>query len=40
MCDRVCVLDEGRLSFDGAVTDGLAFYEHLRATPTATVRPA
>lgn len=40
VCDRVCVLDEGRLSFDGAVPDGLAFYEHLRATPAATVRPA
>jgi ABC-2 type transport system ATP-binding protein len=39
VCDRVCVMDEGRLSFDGSVPDGLAFYEHLRATPLSTVRP-
>jgi lipopolysaccharide transport system ATP-binding protein len=33
MCDRVCVLEQGRLLFDGAVDDGLAFYEQLTAAP-------
>jgi len=31
MCDRVCVLDSGRLEFDGDVEEGLAFYEQLIA---------
>lgn len=29
MCDRVCVLDHGRILFDGAVDDGLDFYEQM-----------
>lgn len=33
LCDRVCVLDEGRLVFDGEVPAGLAHYERLRAEP-------
>ncbi len=33
MCDRVCVLEHGQLQFDGAVDEGLAFYEQLTATP-------
>jgi len=40
VCDRVCVLEEGRLSFDGSVSDGLGYYAHLRATPASAVRPA
>jgi ABC-type polysaccharide/polyol phosphate transport system ATPase subunit len=39
VCDRVCVLDDGRLSFDGGVQDGLAFYAGLTAHPAVTVRP-
>lgn len=39
VCDRVCVLDEGRLRFDGPVPDGLAFYRELISTPAAAVRP-
>ncbi len=31
MCDRVCVLDQGRVRFDGPVEDGLAFYAELTA---------
>lgn len=31
MCDRVCVLDQGRLQFDGGVEEGLAFYADLTA---------
>ncbi len=31
LCDRVCVLDRGRLLFDGAVEEGLTFYERLTA---------
>jgi len=38
VCDRVCVLDEGRLQFDGAVREGLAFYNGLTRTPAPTVR--
>jgi ABC-type polysaccharide/polyol phosphate transport system ATPase subunit len=33
MCDRVCVLEHGRLQFDGSVNDGLAFYEQLTEAP-------
>jgi lipopolysaccharide transport system ATP-binding protein len=29
MCERVCVLDQGRVQFDGPVEDGLAFYKRL-----------
>jgi ABC-type polysaccharide/polyol phosphate transport system ATPase subunit len=29
MCDRVCVLDQGRVVFDGPAEEGLAFYEEL-----------
>lgn len=39
VCDRVCVLDDGRLRFDGTVPEGLAFYQALLATPVTTVRP-
>ena len=31
ICDRVLVLDHGRLLFDGAVDDGLAHYADLAA---------
>jgi ABC-type polysaccharide/polyol phosphate transport system ATPase subunit len=31
LCDRVCVLDQGRLVFDGPVEDGLAYYEQMTA---------
>jgi lipopolysaccharide transport system ATP-binding protein len=31
MCDRICVLDQGRLQFDGDVEEGLEFYEQLTA---------
>ncbi len=34
ICRRVCVLDRGRLMYDGEVGDGLAMYERLTATPT------
>jgi ABC-type polysaccharide/polyol phosphate transport system ATPase subunit len=27
LCHRVCVLEQGRLTFDGPLEDGLAFYE-------------
>ncbi|MEI6666616.1 MAG: ABC transporter ATP-binding protein [Acidobacteriota bacterium] len=33
ICDRVLVLDRGRILFDGAVEDGLACYEDLAAQP-------
>jgi len=29
LCDRVCILEHGRLLFDGAVEEGLAFYADL-----------
>ena len=35
MCDRVCVLDQGQVRFDGDVEEGLAFYEEL----TGAARP-
>jgi ABC-type polysaccharide/polyol phosphate transport system ATPase subunit len=31
LCDRVCVLEHGRLVFDGAVDEGLSFYARLTA---------
>jgi len=34
LCDRVCVLDQGRLVFDGTVNEGLAYYKHLTAATT------
>jgi len=40
VCDRVCVLDQGRLHFDGSVRDGLDAYAALRSTPAPVVRPA
>lgn len=40
VCDRVCVLEEGRLCFDGSVSEGLAYYADLRAIPAPAVRPA
>jgi ABC-type polysaccharide/polyol phosphate transport system ATPase subunit len=38
VCDRVCVLNDGRLQFDGGVADCLAFYDRLRAMPAPAVR--
>ena len=29
MCDRVCVLDHGRIQFDGSVKDGLQYYKEM-----------
>ena len=40
VCDRVCVLDAGRLAFDGGVREGLARYADLRLAPSPVVRPA
>ena len=31
LCDRVCVLDHGRVQFDGGVDEGLAHYAALTA---------
>ena len=39
VCDRVCVLDEGELRFDGSVGEGLAFYDGLRQSAERIVRP-
>jgi ABC-type polysaccharide/polyol phosphate transport system ATPase subunit len=36
MCDRVCVLEQGRLQFDGTVDEGLSFYEQLTLAPITT----
>jgi ABC-type polysaccharide/polyol phosphate transport system ATPase subunit/SAM-dependent methyltransferase len=35
ICRRVCVLDRGRLIFDGDVDNGLAMYERAMETPAA-----
>jgi ABC-type polysaccharide/polyol phosphate transport system ATPase subunit len=35
ICRRVCVLDKGRLAFDGDVDGGLDFYDRLLAHPVA-----
>jgi ABC-type polysaccharide/polyol phosphate transport system ATPase subunit len=35
LCRRVCVLEKGHLAFDGAVDQGLDFYETLLARPAA-----
>jgi ABC-type polysaccharide/polyol phosphate transport system ATPase subunit len=36
-CDRVVVLDAGRVAFDGPAADGLAFYHRLTGTEEAVV---
>ena len=33
LCDRVCVLEHGRLVFDGEVSEGLRFYDDLMRAP-------
>jgi len=38
MCDRVCVLDQGGLIFDGPTEEGLAAYDRLTAIPVRVVR--
>ncbi|HYT69341.1 MAG TPA: ATP-binding cassette domain-containing protein [Vicinamibacterales bacterium] len=35
ICRRVCVLDRGRLMYDGDVDNGLATYEHMMKAPAA-----
>jgi ABC-type polysaccharide/polyol phosphate transport system ATPase subunit len=35
ICHRVCVLEQGELTFDGGVEDGLAFYDELLAQRNA-----
>jgi ABC-type polysaccharide/polyol phosphate transport system ATPase subunit len=40
MCDRVCVLEHGRLMFDGAVDDGLAYYEEMTSVASLAPSPA
>jgi len=35
ICRRVCVLDRGRLMYDGDVEEGLAMYERLMTAPVA-----
>jgi ABC-type polysaccharide/polyol phosphate transport system ATPase subunit len=37
-CDRVVVLDHGRVAFDGAVAEGLLFYHRLLGTDDAEVK--
>jgi len=40
ICRRVCVLDHGRLAFDGGVEEGLAFYDRLLGhLPSASEAP-
>jgi ABC-type polysaccharide/polyol phosphate transport system ATPase subunit len=34
LCNRVCVLEHGRIHFDGTVEEGLAAYERLTAEPS------
>ena len=36
VCDRVCVLEHGRVVFDGAVAEGLAFYDQLTSPALAS----
>jgi hypothetical protein len=38
ICRRVCLLDHGRLLFDGGVEEGLAEYQRLIAGPAASSR--
>ena len=40
VCDRVAVLDDGRLRFDGNVEGGLQAYDALRSTAAVVVRPS
>lgn len=40
ICSRVCVLDAGRLVFDGDVTEGLAHYEALAASEVSIGEPS
>lgn len=40
VCDRVAVLDDGRLQFQGNVDEGLRAYDAIRPTPAGVVRPA
>lgn len=35
LCDRVCVLDQGRLMFDGLVDEGLEYYERMTSVDAA-----
>ena len=35
LCDRVCVLEHGRLVFDGTTAEGLAFYDRMTARHVA-----
>lgn len=35
ICRRVCVLEQGRLAFDGDLEEGLAFYEQVHARTNA-----
>jgi ABC-type polysaccharide/polyol phosphate transport system ATPase subunit len=35
ICRRVCVLDRGELAFDGALDEGLGFYDQLLAPPSS-----
>ena len=39
MCDRVCVLDHGRVQFDGNVDEGLEFYQHLTRAGAGAAAP-
>ena len=38
LCQRVCVLEQGELVFDGQVEEGLDFYQHLRSQRTTDDR--
>jgi ABC-type polysaccharide/polyol phosphate transport system ATPase subunit len=40
VCRRVCLLEHGRLLFDGPVDEGLAAYHQLMLTPAAATGPA
>ena len=39
VCRRVCLLEQGRLLFDGPVDDGLAAYHRLMLTPASATAP-
>lgn len=39
MCDRVCVLDQGRMQFDGGVDEGLDYYADLTARHAQQTTP-
>jgi ABC-type polysaccharide/polyol phosphate transport system ATPase subunit len=36
LCDRVCVLEHGRMMFDGGVRDGLEFYDQMTSAHVST----